>query len=207
MQDYFNYSDYFRSAVGYPNYPETYPIYTNTQYINRCVDAETIETKVVEDTNTQVVKEEPTLEEISLSRAVPKEILDMIRDSVGDEKTDEAFYELILSQAPTEDDKNIIRDIQNDERKHNRLLRSLYKELTGVTLPEATATEPMDMSKSYLQNLEKALMGELEAAKKYRKIMGEMPTDASYNVLMEIMVDELRHGNKYNYLITKEMNR
>ena len=63
------------------------------------------------------------------------------------------------------------------------------------------------MSKSYLQNLEKALMGELEAAKKYRKIMGEMPTDASYNVLMEIMVDELRHGNKYNYLITKEMNR
>ena len=51
------------------------------------------------------------------------------------------------------------------------------------------------------EQLEKALFGELNAVVKYRRIMGTMPSGNSYTLLMSIMTDELRHANKYNFLI------
>ena len=54
---------------------------------------------------------------------------------------------------------------------------------------------------NYKANLEKALFGELGAVEKYRRIMGAMPNKNSYTLLMSIMTDELRHANKYNFLI------
>ncbi len=35
--------------------------------------------------------------------------------------------------------------------------------------------------------------------KKYRKIIGTMPSGKSYTLLMSIMTDEIRHANKYNF--------
>ena len=54
---------------------------------------------------------------------------------------------------------------------------------------------------SYKENLEKALFGELDAVVKYRKILGTMPSGNSYTLVMSIMIDELRHASKYNFLI------
>ena len=58
---------------------------------------------------------------------------------------------------------------------------------------------------TYIANLRNSLFGELEAAKKYRKVLSAMTDKENYNKLMEIMVDELTHAHKYNYLITKYM--
>ena len=58
---------------------------------------------------------------------------------------------------------------------------------------------------NYRRNLKKALMGELDAVKRYRKIMAAMPDENKYAVVMEILTDEIRHANLYNYLIAKSM--
>ena len=34
--------------------------------------------------------------------------------------------------------------------------------------------------------------------------MGAMPDDESYTLLMSIMTDEIRHANKYNFLIANQ---
>ena len=125
----------------------------------------------------------------------------LIRQSVGSEKEDEMFYDILIKQAPTEKEKDIIRSIRNDERKHNQILRRLYYDFTGQMLPVATMTSESTSSTDYKSNLEKALFGELDAVVKYRKIMGTMPNGNSYTLLMSIMTDELRHANKYNFLI------
>ena len=39
------------------------------------------------------------------------------------------FYDTLIKQAPTE--KEIIRSIRDDERKHNQILRDLYYNFTG----------------------------------------------------------------------------
>ena len=131
-----------------------------------------------------------------------QEALNMIRDSVMDEANDEAFYSMLINQAISDEDKDIIRIIRDNEITHNKLLRDVYYALTGTTLPQSTSNaniQPM----SYLDNLRKALMSEVEAANKYRKIMSAMPDKSSSSSIMHILVDELRHADLYNYLISK----
>lgn len=133
---------------------------------------------------------------ITLNQAI-----DLIRKSVDDEKEDEMFYGILIEQVPTDKEKDIIRSIRDDERKHNQILRELYYDFTGQILPADNLTNSSNNQMSYKKNLEKALFGELDAVKKYRKIMGTMPSGKSYTLLMSIMTDEIRHANKYNFLI------
>ena len=129
------------------------------------------------------------------------EAIELIKKSVGNEKEDEIFYNKLLEEAPTEKEKHIIRSIRDDEIKHNKLLKDLYKYLTNRELVAENMSNIQEEEGTYLEKLEKALMGELNAVTKYRKIMGAMPDDESYTTIMAIMTDELRHANKYNYLI------
>lgn len=133
---------------------------------------------------------------ITLNQAI-----ELIRNSVGDEKEDEMFYDTLIKQAPTEKEKEIIRSIRDDERKHNQILRRLYYEFTGKILPRDNSKNVANNTMKYKENPEKALFGELGAVEKYRRIMGAMPNKNSYTLLMSIMTDELRHSNKYNFLI------
>lgn len=133
---------------------------------------------------------------ITLNQAI-----NLIKKSVGDEKEDEMFYGILIEQAPTDKEKDIIKSIRDDERKHNQILRELYYEFTGQILPQDTLSNNSKNNMDYKSNLEKALFGELDAVAKYRKILGTMPSGNSYTLLMSIMTDELRHASKYNFLI------
>lgn len=133
---------------------------------------------------------------ITLNQAI-----ELIRQSVRDEKEDELFYNKLLEQAPTEKEKEIIRSIRDDERKHNQILRKLYFDFTGQVIQQDISVSNLEANLNYQENLEKALFGELNAVVKYRKIMGAMPNGDSYILLMAIMTDELRHASKYNFLI------
>lgn len=136
---------------------------------------------------------------------VSKEVLELIKESVASEKEDELFYDYLLSLATNQDDKNIIESIRNDERHHNEMLRRIYLELTGIALPKSTIVNELETDMTYLQGLEKSLMGELSAVEKYRKILAEMVDKQRYNMVFEILTDELKHAAKYNFLITKNM--
>ena len=133
----------------------------------------------------------------------PYQAIELIRKSIGDEKSDEMFYDRLIEQAPTEKEKSIIQDIRNNEKKHNMILRDIYYDFTGQMLQNNMnmMQDNMPNNLSYAENLEKALFGELEAVMKYRKILSVMPQGKWYTLLMSIMTDELRHSAKYNYLI------
>ena len=148
---------------------------------------------------------------ITLSQAI-----ESIRKSIGDEREDELFYDSLIAMAPTENAKNIITSIRDDERKHNKILRELYFNFTGQMFPSEQRmnlnnssnnnTNNNECNENHNQNtykemLEKALFGELDAVIKYRRILGTMPSGDSYTLIMSIMTDELRHSAKYNYLI------
>lgn len=134
-----------------------------------------------------------------------KEVIELIKESVGHEKEDEEFYKLLLTLTTNIEDINIINSIIADERKHNQILRNLYFELTGKKLPESRNESNVDNMLNYRKNLQKALMGELNAVKRYRKIMAAMPDNQKYALIMEILTDELRHANLYNFLFAKTM--
>ena len=134
-----------------------------------------------------------------------KEAIDLIKKSVENEKEDAKFYELLLSLTTDKEDIDIINSIISDEKKHRKMLMDLYYELTQNRLLESRNSSMIDNMLNYRKNLQKALMGELDVVKKYRKIMAAMPDKEKYSVIMEILTDELRHANLYNFLITKSM--
>jgi hypothetical protein len=55
--------------------------------------------------------------------------------------------------------------------------------------------------KSYEAGLEKALLGELEAVEKYRRIWFGLPPGIYRDTVGGIILDELQHASKYNYLL------
>ncbi|MBM7613811.1 ferritin-like domain-containing protein [Alkaliphilus hydrothermalis] len=128
--------------------------------------------------------------------------LELIREAVSDERSDELFYDYLLGEAPTEEDQEMIRSIRDDERKHFALFRQLYYELTGMMLPpppEGELTPP----ESYCMGLKQALRGELATVQKYRKILFAMQSRRHINMMTEIITDELRHADLYNLLYSK----
>lgn len=130
------------------------------------------------------------------------EALEIIRNSVMDEAEDEALYNMMVNQAMQDEDKEIIMDIANDEKKHNMMLRQIYFSLTGNNIPSQKSNMNMQ-NNTYYNNLRNSLFGELNAIKKYRKVLASMNDKENYNKIMEIMTDEITHANKYNYLISK----
>lgn len=125
----------------------------------------------------------------------------MIKNSVNDETEDAAMYESLIKVAPNEEANEIIANIRNDEKIHNKLLRQIFTELTGVGLPPNTETANYKKT-NYIDGIKKAFMGELKAVEKYREILTYMPSKELYDKIFYIMIDEMKHATKYNYLIT-----
>lgn len=129
--------------------------------------------------------------------------IEQVKEYVMDETMDSEFYTKLISVAPNEEQKKIIEDIRNDEIIHTQIFRKIFTELTGVVLPATNQMQNKSASESfsYKEGLKKALFGELDAIKKYRETMAYMPSKDLADMIMYILTDEIRHADKYNYLI------
>lgn len=112
------------------------------------------------------------------------------------------FYSWLIEQAPSNEDKEIIVGIRDNEIGHFSLFRQLYYEITGIP-PQQIKVEQFIPPESYCAGLAKALLGEQNAVQKYRKILYAMQNRVHINMMTEIITDELRHGILYNYLYAK----
>lgn len=129
------------------------------------------------------------------------EAVQMIKEAVQGERNDELFYNQLISLAPTQEQVAIIESIRNDERGHNKMFREMYRAFTGQEIT-GTSSEQNEGVQSYIQGLQQALQGELGAVERYRKIWFGMPVGVYKDTVYGIILDELKHAAKYNYLIT-----
>ncbi|MDM5318111.1 ferritin-like domain-containing protein [Fictibacillus sp. b24] len=127
--------------------------------------------------------------------------LQLIKEAVAGEREDQLFYEYLISQAPTNEEKLIIASIRDDEKRHNKLFKMIYKDITGQEVPPANGEE-FQKPKSYKDGLVRALFGELRAVEKYRVIRQGLPNQYYRDILFNIITDEIKHSAKYNYLYT-----
>lgn len=130
------------------------------------------------------------------------EALQLITGALAGEREDRLFYEYLISVAPSEEDKEIIRGIRDNEIHHFELFRIIYCQMTGQVPPSPKET-PFVKPASYCEGIRKALLGEENAVIRYRKILFAMQNRIHINMLTEIITDELRHGTLYSYLYSK----
>lgn len=134
--------------------------------------------------------------------------INMIGDSIESEKKDAQFYQWLIDNIPAQDlssnqvkqIKSIIESIRNDELNHNKMFQNMYHQLTGnIVTP---IDEEFIPPESFEAGITDALMGELEAVKKYRLIMSGLPSLYYRDIVFNILTDELRHADLYNYIFT-----
>jgi len=131
-----------------------------------------------------------------------KKAIASARDSIKDEKLDVRFYDYLISIAPDEDDRKVISEIRDDEKKHEEMLKELYTNYTGNEYDydgEIGFEKPVD----YYKGLKRAFFGEIEAAERYRDIRAGLPDMFHRDMVFEIIIDEMEHADKFNYLLNK----
>ena len=129
-----------------------------------------------------------------------EEALNLVKKAVEGEREDELFYDYLISKAPTQEEKDIITTIRNDEVKHNKMFREIYKYYTGVDIV-SPQNEEFEHPKSYIDGIKKALFGELGAVERYRIIRAGIPDRYYRDMVFEILTDEQKHADKYNYIL------
>lgn len=130
-----------------------------------------------------------------------QQALILIKESVQGERNDELFYDELIGLAPNREQAAIIEGIRNDERGHNNMFREMYRALTGQPVT-GTGNEAYAHAGSYVEGLQRALSGELAAAEKYRNIWFGLPAGIYKDTVAGIILDEMKHADKYNYLLT-----
>lgn len=140
-------------------------------------------------------------EQYTYPQNVPEALI-LIQEAVAGETEDRLFYQYLIEKAPSEEDKEIIKGIRDDEISHFNLFRQLYFQLTGQMLPPPQDTT-FEKPASYCEGLKRAIRGEQNAVRKYRRILYALQDRVQINVLTGIITDELRHGILYNYLYSK----
>lgn len=128
--------------------------------------------------------------------------LSLIQQAVAGEHEDRLFYSYMADHAPTEEDKQIIAGIKDNEIQHYGWFYKIYQDLTGEQIPKQPEEE-FTAPENYCEGLARALMGEQNAVQKYREILYAMQSRVHINILTMIITDEIRHAILYNYLFTK----
>lgn len=132
--------------------------------------------------------------------------MEKIKEAVQGERNDELFYDELIKLAPSREHAEIIESIRNDERGHNKMFREMYKALTGHEVT-GISSEQYTKVQSYLEGLQRALLGELSAVEKYRSIWFGLPEGIYKDTVYGIILDELKHASKYNYLLTMYLTK
>lgn len=151
------------------------------------------------------VREETDSEIISLTEA-----LQLIRESINNEKNDQKYIENLIRISPNELQRSVLGMIREDEVRHQRILESVYNKLMNNTNSQGMNNNNQNMNVDnsmfrqtgdYKNSLQESMLAEIKGAKKYRRILGAMPDKESYTLLMSILTDEMLHATMFSFLV------
>lgn len=127
--------------------------------------------------------------------------LSLIREAVQGEREDELKYNFLIENAPTQEERDIITSIRDDERLHRQWFRDIYKYYTNEEIDSSNGEEFTEPD-SYLDGIKSSIFGELSAMEKYRIIREGLPSRFFRDIVFRILTDEMKHATKYNYILT-----
>lgn len=121
-----------------------------------------------------------------------------IKTAVEKEEEYEHFYNYLITAAPSQEQIEIITDIRDETHRHYVIFSRIYKELTGK---EIQLHEQYINQEPYLQSIIKALILEMGAVDDYKDIrIAFSPMSPYRDIILSIIIEELNHYNKLNYL-------
>ena len=135
-----------------------------------------------------------------------RKLLEMLIQAAAGEAAAANFYKDLSFKINNEADRKIVYDTSLDEVKHRRMFEELYHSLSGTHMPPYEAVEPgaADHAHSSLPDIfADRIKDELADVEFYRQIMFALHTMEFRDILFEIITDEMRHAQLFNYLYAK----
>ncbi|WP_228548333.1 ferritin-like domain-containing protein [Sporosarcina obsidiansis] len=107
-------------------------------------------------------------------------------------------YEILANQAPTQDIKNKILEIRNDEMRHYQTFWVLYFQLTGKE-PEIKLTE--GCAKDYMSGVKAAFMDEQATVDFYHEAARKTTNPIISSAFTQASADEQNHAVWFLYFL------
>lgn len=121
-----------------------------------------------------------------------KSLPEMLADAMLAQKKSFRAYELIINAAPAVHDKELLRTIRREERRHYYFLEGIYEELTGG---EARLPRPaISLPKLYPDMLKTAICDKLEVIDHLELIAQQMNCVRQQEVLSLLINDQKEHA-------------
>jgi len=127
--------------------------------------------------------------------------LNLMREAVQGEREDELKYNYLIESAPTQEEKDIITSIRDDERLHRQWYKEMYKYYTNEEIDSYNGEEFIEPD-SYMDGIKSSIFGELSAMERYRIIREGLPSRFYRDIVFRILTDEMKHATKYNYILS-----
>ena len=126
-------------------------------------------------------------------------IVEDVKNAAKKEDEYESFYNYLLTIAPNNEEAEIIKTIREDTRRHYQFFKKMYKTFTGMELK--SKQQSYISSESYLDSIKRALTLDIGATEGYKQIRNTLPLTSPYrDELLNIIIDELSHTDKFTYL-------
>lgn len=129
-----------------------------------------------------------------------QKIVNDIEKAINGEYSAIQCYQKIANMAKTEEEKNQINEIRNDERKHFQTFSQIYTSLTGRQ-PQPKVSE--ECPNTYLRGLEFALKDEQNAVDFYQEITDETNNPQIKEAFRRAASDEQNHAVWFLYYFVK----
>ncbi|EJO5347428.1 hypothetical protein NRP93_001507 [Clostridium botulinum] len=129
-----------------------------------------------------------------------------MKETIKYKRSEEFLYDFLISVAPTKKEKNIIASIRQEEIKNSKTFIKLYTLYTGQSIylqPNTNFQKP----KSYIDGIKKAKLYKLNSIEKYTNIRSSLPNEYHKNILSNILTNELKHNDKYNYILNVNLKK
>ncbi len=122
------------------------------------------------------------------------DVLEMIKNAMKDEKKAQKFYRYMMDKSQCESDKEMFREIRNDEKKHYRLLQEIYRDLTC----ECYCVGDVDVKrpKGFCRAMKAAICDEMQAISDYENLAYYLCDMRHREIICSIIGDERCHAQK-----------
>lgn len=114
------------------------------------------------------------------------------------------MYQSLLELSPNMEDEEIILDIIEQTTDNVRYLSQMYLGFTGDTINQFPAAQSDIPSLSFLELLKNTLFSKIDTLKQYEYLYSTIPIQPYKDVLLEIIIGQLKDATFSNYLISSQ---
>ena len=119
-------------------------------------------------------------------------LVEMVSSAMLAQRRSVRAYEIIVAAAPNQRDKELLRTIRREERRHYYFLEGIYEDLTGEQVkPQRVA---ISMPKCFPDMLKTAICDKLEVIDHLELIVKEMNCVRQRELMAIIISDQKEHA-------------